>query len=360
MKREDRLLFICTRQHFLPEHRKRVLDLCANAPVQWDYIYKTAYLHGVAPLVASNLLTCASSGLSIPRQVVAQFLLCREQSIAVDRARNEKLSETLSYFQKHAIDVMLIKGAALNIFVYQQPWYTTSEDIDVILRTRKEELTGTSDEEIVELFRPLIEHDYFEHHDLNLNGILPIDFQELWENASKTKCSGHEVFVLSPEDMLISVCVNSARKRFFMLKNMCDVAEVIAKQRDLNIDLEKMVEKARIYKCNNIVYTALLVAKMCLKSHVPDQLLTRLSVHPFKARIIRYLIGHLSFSSLSELYSGRKFLGRHMNPSILLPGLVYRWDQIWSKARFVWESRTLAQEGWRAFLPKGARIEDRH
>ena len=351
MRPEDQLLLTCTRQHLLSGHMKRMTELCERTPIRWDYVYKTARMHGVEPLIASNLLACRASGLHIPDRVVERLEMCREQNSEAHKTRRQKLSRALSYFHSHSIKIMLVKHAALNTLVYRDAWYTTTEDMDVIIGASDNELIRTNDKEITDLFHPMITHHYYEHRDINLNGRLPIDFQRLWKNAVKINHAGHEVFVLSPEDMLIATCVESFRKRFFMLKNMCDVAEMISNYRALNIDLGKMARMAREYNCQNIVYTALIIAKNFLGSNVPDGLLTRLCVRPYKARLIHSLIRSLSLSSLADLYAGREILAKILSPSVLLPDTRRHWGQIREKVMDVWESMERIR-GWLPSSPK--------
>jgi len=73
MKPEDKLLFICTRQNFLDIHRQEVLDLCIREKIDWNRVYATAKLHGVAPLIYLNLQKCAGTGISVPPDIANKF-----------------------------------------------------------------------------------------------------------------------------------------------------------------------------------------------------------------------------------------------------------------------------------------------
>jgi hypothetical protein len=237
-----------------------------------------------------------------------QFKLCFDHNVLMKDRMAEKITEVLSFFNKKSIDVMLIKGAAVDVLVYARPWYTMSSDVDLILRPRKEEIADKDKAEIWALIRgrPPIELDYFEHHDVVMNGTLPVNFQRIWDEATQIKFRGRDVFVMSPEDMLISACINSYRKRFFRLKALCDIAEIINKYSDMK--WEELTRKAREYDCNNIVYTALLVTKITLGcEQLPERVFDNLAISPVKATIIRYLSQRMSFSSLSSLYSWLRF-----------------------------------------------------
>ncbi len=194
IKPEDRLLFTCTRQNFLSTNQETVIDICRNQEINWDVVYATARVHGVAPLVYSNLQRCTAINLGIPRDIVNQFKRSLASNIVRQKRAAEKLTELLSFFNQKSIDVMLVKGAALDILVYDQPWYTTLNDVDLIVGLRKEELP---DKDIAEIRATRLglqglpsECEFFKHHDIDMSGMLPINFQKIWDEAAKIKFRG--------------------------------------------------------------------------------------------------------------------------------------------------------------------------
>lgn len=340
MRPEDRLLFACTRQNFLDTHRQIVFDVCHRDEINWGVVYSTAKLHGVAPLIGSNLLRCIPLRLGVPPDILDKFKLCRYQNIVRKEHRAERLTQALAYFDRKSIDVMLIKGTALDILVYDQPWYTVPHDVDLILRSRGEEIPNETRIEIMKFLHGSgIEFDYFEHHDVVINGALPIDFRRIWKDATRIEFGGHDVFVMSPEDMLMSVCINSCRKRFFRLKSLCDIAEVINQHPGLQWG--ELATSARAYDCNNIIYTALRVTKMTLGCNLPPGLLDDLKVNPIRAKVIDRLVRHLSqHSSLDSLYpfSGTRVFGREVNLAVMLPYATYRGYQVGRKMKEIYHA----------------------
>ncbi len=250
-----------------------------------------------------------------------------------------KLVDALAYFHGRSIDVMLVKAAALNLFVYRFPWYTVSNDMDIILRSRRSELSDKAIMEIMDgMHQSGIEYDFFEHHDLNLNGALPVDFGRVWADAVKTKYRNEEVYVISPEDMLISLCVNSCRKRYFRLKSLCDIAETICYHPGMDWDTLKV--KARDYDCANIVYAALFITQLTVQAELPPAFLEGLEVSRVRAGLIRavarYLRQHMSLSAYP--FSGKSVLGRKFHLSLVLPYLTYRDYQIRQKAAEIYQN----------------------
>jgi hypothetical protein len=334
MKPEDKLLFACTRQDFLDLHQKRVLEICNQHKIDWAAAYELAELHGVAPLVYANLRQCPVQDLGVPPDIMERFKQCLMRNMLLKEKQAQNLNRALSFFAGRSIDVMLVKGGALDLLVYDRLHSTTLKDLDIVMRIRRED---TSEEEYHEFrhffYERGIEYDYFAHHDITMNGVLAIDFQRVWRDANRIRLGEHEVWVMSPEDMLLAACVNSCRKRFFRLKALCDTAEIINKYR--NLKWSELIEKARTYHCQNIVYTALLTTRMTLGCELPDHVLDNLGVSPIKAKIMHYLSRRVSLSECSPQRSEGKMLGRSVNLSLLLPYTTFSTRQIWQKVQFL-------------------------
>lgn len=332
---EDQLLFACARQDLLPAHRQVVTDLCRNGAIQWEVLYSTAERHGVAPLVYANLSAC---GVDMPHNVASRFRFCTVRNMAAKEDKAKKIAELLSFFNRKGIDAMLVKGAALDVLVYEQPWYIVSDDADILLRVRVEDLTDAEHAEVWSQTRQhlWLECDYFEHHDVTMKGALPVDFQRIWNDAARVDFRGQSVFVMSPEDLLIATCINGCRKRFFRLKAVCDIASIVSKFSGLKWDA--FVRKARDYDCHNIVYAALFATQTTLGCELPAGVLAALKVNPLRAALIRYLSRRRSWSSLSSLYAGKNILGKRLNCSLLLPYATYRGYQVWRNARGAWRA----------------------
>jgi hypothetical protein len=242
----------------------------------------------------------------------------------------------LALFAQHGIDVMLVKGEALNLRVYNQPWYTVSYDVDLVIRAKREELDPAVNQEIVnrleafncrrDQFKEHIEYDYYEHHDITMNNVLAVDSERIWQESNKIQLYGYDVFVMSPEDTLLAAAVQACRKRFFRLKSLCDIAVIIEKfGNDLNWDV--VVSKARAYECHTILYTALLVTQTTIGCSWPEGLLSALAVNPIRASAIQHLVNRLCRNcSLDQLFdrTDSTLLGREFSWPLVLTYTTYQ------------------------------------
>ncbi|MCF6149531.1 MAG: nucleotidyltransferase family protein [Candidatus Kuenenia sp.] len=310
--------------------------MCNRKKIHWDKIYYTAKLHGVAPLIYLNLQKCTENGLTIPPDIADKFKLYLYTRKVLEIKWEETLKDSLYYFHQRFIDVMLIKGAALNALVYKHPWLVNKNDLDIIIRPGTNTPTIVEKNEIEDYIRSIrlkgIECDYFHHHDIICAETLPIDFANIWHNAKKIHCLGYRVYVMSPEDMLIIACINSKRKRFFRLKSLFDIAEIIRSYPDLN--WEDFVRKAKKYRCNILIYTALFVTKKTIGCNFPETVFKDLAVFPVRKSIIHLIIRHLNLRMpLTSLYpfSEENPLTRKTNLSLALPFATFQWQHFYLK-----------------------------
>jgi hypothetical protein len=335
---EDQILYLCSRQNFQKKHRQKVMEICRRKDILWDQLFLTAREHGVAPIVFVNLGKCDDQEINIPEEIAAKFKLATVNTIAMVGKRANQLTKIITFFENLSLDIMVIKGAALEILVYDRPWYTTAKDLDLIIKMNPAEFKQSDRWELEDLKRDIpLEYDFMVHHDVTMNGILPIDFQTIWEDASYIDVKGQKLFVMSREDMLITSCINSCRKRYFRLKSLFDIAEIIHKFPDMDWSL--LVRKSNDYQCDFIVYTALWTTKEMLGCTIPATVFSDFDIHPMRVQLIQKLICRISSRPISSLNTGIKIFERTVGLFLLLPYVTYRWDQLARRFCYVWRSR---------------------
>jgi hypothetical protein len=333
MRDEDTLLYLCCTQEMPADRLEKILVIGQQGAIDWSQVFSLACNHGVAPLVYQQLQAAREKGLIIPDEVAKQFKQASYQNLIAKQARYRVLLDALNYLNSNGLDAMVVKGMALDILVYDELWYTSSNDIDIVLRPQRNGHPHAGLREVQEaLFRLGIEFEFCTHHDVNLNGALPIDFEEIWRNATCTDFYGQSLYLMAPEDMLLAVCINSCRKRYFRLRSLCDMAEIV--KRFPALDWAQFAASAIKYQCNNIVYSALAVMQGTVGSPLPEGMLDRLAFGGMRRRItdsmIQYLLRNVPLSSLSY-YEGYDFIGRKAGWSLLLPYTTYHLQQMNSK-----------------------------
>jgi hypothetical protein len=335
LKPEDRLLLTCLRQNFTEAHIQAVSELARSMTIDWERIALTAEQHGVSGLINRNLNLCQSFGLEIPEKAAQKLKLSVYKNALIKERQKERLIRALSFFHDRELEVMLIKGAALDLSVYENPDYVLSNDIDIMIHARREDYSKDFYKEVETfLHKQGIEFQFFSHHDLDINGLLPIDYESIWEQARRAEFDGFPILLLSPTDSLISLCINSSRKRYFRLKSLCDIHETIQIWRD--ISWQQLGNRSHEFQCENIVFTALLVTSLTTGCNLPLNWEENFDIHPIKRKVIRtainYLIDRLSFYPYP--FSGRSIAGRTIDFSLVLPYLGYKQHQIIRKISY--------------------------
>jgi len=257
------LLFALTRQHFTRAHQEHVEDICRRARVDWESVAGIAAREGVAPVVGLNLAACDPARTSVPAVATDRFQHALLENVAFKAQRRREFAECVARLDARGYDVLLLKSAALEATgVYRHPWVTCARDVDVVLRWRQ----GTQlppDARAVErdLYESGVECDLTQHHDLSLNGIVKVSFDDLWRAAHDVplqEVPAAGVYATCPEDLLLTLCLNACRKRYFRLKALFDIAETSAHYPDL--DWDRLAGRARAWEAEGVAFAALRAA----------------------------------------------------------------------------------------------------
>ncbi|WP_165227726.1 nucleotidyltransferase family protein [Aquisphaera insulae] len=296
LRPELQILRACCRQRFDDGHARVIRSLCERHAIDWDRLFVAATEHGVAPLVGLNLERLDEPDRIVPRAVRLRFgISCVVNRDAKERA-GVALREFLDFCDQHSLPVLLIKGVALDRVVYAAPFPTVSSDVDLVLGVSLEELDATTRTGFYDLIGILgrrtgwgWECEWLEHHDLTLNGLLPICFRTIWEGARPVDHLGHRVHVMGAEDLLIASCIGAYRRRFERLKALCDIRETVMRFPDLR--WEDVWQRAKLHGCSGIVHAGLIAtgATLGLDQAPPEP--PRSDLGACRRRLIRFLFG---------------------------------------------------------------------
>jgi hypothetical protein len=324
---EDRVLFACARQE-LPVERRQQIEALARArrfagrPLAWAELAAAARRHGVAPLVGAHLRRCDPAVLGLPAEAAADLRAALFENAAVKAGQAAALERALARLRAAGLEALLLKGAALDRAVYDQPAWTVSRDLDLSVRP----LGGGGErlgEPVLAVLRALgtegIECDLHAHHDLTLNGLLPLDFAAVWAAARPVQVGGETALLPAPEDLLLAAALNAGRKRF-RLKGLLDVAETA--RRFPALDWRRLGAAARGARAEGLVLAALLAARATLGAPLPAAAREALAVPAPRAALLRLLAAALARTgSLGLAGAGEtrgRLWGRRPAPALLL------------------------------------------
>ncbi len=225
---EEQLLFACLREEQTDQQAKEIVNQFKDEPLVWEVILNIAWSQGVAPLIYTNLKQCAGMGLQVLDEILDLLHRCRLASEKEYQRRQLLLKEALLTIQANGNEVMLLKGIAHDAVVHSDPVATQSADIDLMTKAGIEEFSEEQRKLVYRFNRQeSFEINFGQHHDLDINQTLSVDYDAIWADAREIELFGSKFHVMCPEDMLIFACTNSGRKRFFHLKAIYAIVELL-------------------------------------------------------------------------------------------------------------------------------------
>jgi hypothetical protein len=265
-----------------PEHCRAFLSLAATQrvrPLLWHRL-KQKGLDKAVPAVAAEALREVSRQNTLHNLRLYGELRC-----------------LLSALESEGISLILLKGIFLAEAVYNNMGLREMNDIDVLARpgdiTRISEiLEGMGYVPLQPICAditlkaqhhlPRMVKNGFAAFEIHWNLTSPdehysIDPESLWEHAVPTHVAGCDALALSPEDLLLHLCLHTSYQHQFAfgLRPSCDIAETIACF-DSTLDWQTMTEQAVRRGWQRGVYLALLLASELAGADVPTDILERL------------------------------------------------------------------------------------
>jgi hypothetical protein len=262
--------------------------------MDWEHLLRTAHRHGVAPLLYWHLeATCS--------EAVSEDVLKRlRDRFRANSLRNlfltEELLRILSAFEVHGLPAIPYKGPTLAASAYGNLALREFNDLDILVRRRdvpkakavlvsmgyqaRYQLTPVQEavflrsqrehpfrredgKSAVELHWSIVEKDFF-----------PLDTERLWERLDQIPLGDGTVPNLSPEDMLLVLCVHGARHAWKRLEWICDVAELVrARQEDL--EWEQLMAQAGSLGSERVLLLGLFLASDLLGAVLPEKVSQR-------------------------------------------------------------------------------------
>jgi hypothetical protein len=185
---------------------------------------------------------------------------------------------------------MVVKGAALGGVLYPDPAVRPMGDIDLLLPrgalARLVDLPGLLRAAGVDAGPFEIEED---HHDLTMDGILPIDLEAIWQAAVPASFAPEAALVPCLEDQLLLTAVSCCRNSFWNLVLVLDAAEMLRQHRD-RIDVDRLAERARAWQLEWALDTLLGLAEALFGEAAPAALRARLEPPALRRRMLGNLL----------------------------------------------------------------------
>ncbi|MEE9911664.1 MAG: nucleotidyltransferase family protein [Deltaproteobacteria bacterium] len=262
---------------------------------EWRRVIVLARQHSVSPLLHHRLKSLA---LSLPVEPADEL----KKDHLVLSMRNVRLyhilSDVLQLLQEKNIAVMVLKGAYLAEAVYSDIGLRGMNDIDLLVKKddlpRVEQTLLASGGEATDCQRVITQDNYHFGYKLPGSGIkaeihwtlmamdnVTNDIHGMWARSQGVTIAQTATRALSPEDLLLHLCLHMAKHVFDMqLRMLCDIGEVV-RHYEAKLDWSQIDSRARRWGIQRAVYVILRLAQELLEAAVPADRLASLCPDDF-------------------------------------------------------------------------------
>jgi hypothetical protein len=222
----------------------------AEAVRDWNPIIGAAVRHRVAPMLFSHLAKAvAPLPPLVERSLRAEF----ERNCVRTLANAAELIDLLKVFGRRDIPAVPFKGVVLGASAWADPTIRPAGDLDLLIRfEHRRRAASILLERGYELTAPLsIDDECYEYHfERRSDGMVVelrwrleltwgkfrrnLGMDWIWPHRRTVTLAGAQVPDLSPEIVLLMLCMHGSKHRWSRLIWICDIAQLIASFPSLN------------------------------------------------------------------------------------------------------------------------------
>ena len=283
------------------------VDAAVASAATWQALLPRATELAVSPLVYAVIRPCADR-LGVPKPICQTLHSHYAENGLRNLALYQRMRTIILHLRRQGIAVIVLKGAYLAQVVYRDPSLRLMSDIDLLVKP--EDIARVRDlfhhlgyvqvqpDEPVgdarhhdQFAHPTVQPDFEIHWSLVSSGeLFRVDHEGLWERAVETSIAGLPAQVLSPEDMVLHLCLHTSYQHVFdrfSLRCLCDIQRCL-RHYGARVDWEQVCRRADEWRCTRHVHLTLLLACELLGATVPPAVVARLRPAEFDERLARW------------------------------------------------------------------------
>lgn len=291
---EAELLICCARTRMNSEWADRVKALL-QGDIDWTSLYRMAFLHGMRPLLYWHLnATCPDA---VPKATMDYLREYFHANAAHNLYLTGELCSLLKLLDANRIPAIPFGGPVLAASLYGNLTLRQFSDLDILVRKR--DVTKAGELLVSQGYRPRFnlgrakETAFLQYHseylflhskdrfvaDSQLRILsLRLDAERVWERLEPLALGGHKVLTLSPEDLLLILCVHGIKHLWEGLPWISDVAMLVGLREGL--DWERLLERASTLGSRRMLFLGLYLAGDLLGAALPEEVLQRVQSDP--------------------------------------------------------------------------------
>lgn len=282
MTRDIELLLTCLGKGTVLQKEVRLLHYSSE---DWEEAAATARRHGLEPILFHNLKQIRSR-LDIPagiwQELHRRYFVSASRNIFLYR----QLLHLLDIFNREGIPVILLKGAHLAELIYKNPALRPMLDIDLLVKhgdlarvhtfllqegyDSSEQNQGTAFEHLAPYLKKGAVRLEIHFHITEPPFSMHFDIASLWERARKETFQNVSVLTLSPEDLLLHLCIHTSIHHGFDngLLPYLDIALALEHYQE-KLDWDKLWTRAKNWGMDRSVYLMLALTGRLLGHPMP-------------------------------------------------------------------------------------------
>jgi hypothetical protein len=321
---------------YLKKHRSFVLSclhrqqsgtsklLGQFSTADWDHLIESSICHGVAPLIFTELRNQSNCQKAAMVQLAAAYL-------SVAQTNNIYFEEFKHVFKKlkeEYIPFIVLKGPHLAEIVYKNISLRPFGDFDILVKG-KDLLRASSALNDIGYLQTESPPQAADHHLPRFvkEGVAPIeihwnihdskiptkvDIPGLWRRAQWANIAGGEVLTLSPEDLILHLCLHICQHNFHVgLRAIYDIHKTMETYQE-ELNWEELTSRAHDWLAAKHVFLVLEVVKDLLGTELPEGMLSELRPDDLHLEIVAWAKDQILESTsivshnLAEAYRSEK------------------------------------------------------
>ena len=299
-------------------HDDRMQDLLRH-DLNWSAIRQSADYHHVLPLLYKRLKTFGVE--LVPTEELSQLQILYLTNVARNLHKATNLLQVMSLLSKHGIESLPLKGPSLAVQLYSNLSLRVFSDLDILIHEKdfyltcellkkdgyRQELPTKPNKE-----KRLIKSGYdllFVRQGISLElhweipdrlQASPVEPEQFWQRLEQVQLLDTDIWVLSPETLLLFLCHHGTKHQWGQLKLIADIARLVQIYPDL--DFLTLLNKVSTIGFKRAFYLGLLLAERLGGARLPIDVSEKISTDP---NVEKLFIQVLNKSLIEEPLPGR-------------------------------------------------------
>ena len=312
IRNEIALILTCSQWSITKDTRETIVNHLKKE-LNWDYVFRQAERHWLIPLLYYTLKLTAPE--LVPEDILERMNEIYLSSMKQSMIQASELLQVIQLGKDHEIPIIPYKGVALSQQIYGDIGLRISSDIDIIVRqqdmirakallisqgySHRISLTPEQDKKFIQvrceydLYHPLRTTIDIHWQFIPYYYLAPFEETDIWSGLKVISLEGQEIFALSSEMLIIALCIHGAKHQWKELRQISDIAGIIASEKDINWKL--ILKIAREKRIERIISLGLRLVEELMKTDLP----------PFVSEAIKRdcVAQHLVSSSIDTLFT---------------------------------------------------------